>query len=90
MSTPDLNRVLRDAVAHQQPPRAGRFRPKLRYAHQGGSNPPIVVVHGTSLDHVPEAYKRYLVGRLRDKFGLVGTPVRVEMRSADNPFVQPR
>ena len=90
MSTPDLNRVLRDAVAHQQPPRAGRFRPKLRYAHQGGSNPPIVVVHGTSLDHVPEAYTRYLVGRLRDKFGLVGTPVRVEMRSADNPFVQPR
>ncbi len=90
LSTPDLNRVLRDAVAFQQPPRAGRFRPKLRYAHQGGSNPPIVVVHGTSLDHVPEAYKRYLVGRLRDKFGLVGTPVRVEMRSADNPFVQSR
>jgi GTP-binding protein len=90
MSTPDLNRVLRDAVAFQQPPRAGRFRPKLRYAHQGGSNPPIVVVHGTSLDHVPEAYKRYLVGRFRDKFGLVGTPVRVEMRSADNPFVQDR
>ena len=90
MSTPDLNRVLRDAVAFQQPPRAGRFRPKLRYAHQGGSNPPIVVVHGTSLDHVSEAYKRYLVGRFRDKFGLVGTPVRVEMRSADNPFVQDR
>jgi GTP-binding protein len=89
-STPDLNRLLRDAVAFQQPPRAGRFRPKLRYAHQGGSNPPIVVVHGTSLDHVPDSYKRYLVGRIRDKFGLVGTPVRVEMRSADNPFVEDR
>jgi GTP-binding protein len=88
LSTPDLNRVLRDSVAYQQPPRAGRFRPKLRYAHQGGSNPPIVVVHGTSLDHVPDSYKRYLVGRIRDRFALVGTPVRIEMRSADNPFTQ--
>jgi GTP-binding protein len=86
MSTPTLNRVLQEAVAHQQPPRAGRFRPKLRYAHQGGMNPPVVVVHGNSLDHVPEAYKRYLEGRFRDHFKLVGTPMRIEMRSSDNPF----
>lgn len=86
MSTPALNRVLQEAVAHQQPPRAGRFRPKLRYAHQGGMNPPVVVVHGNSLDHVPDAYKRYLEGRFREHFKLVGTPMRIEMRSSDNPF----
>ena len=86
MSTPALNRVLQEAVAHQQPPRAGRFRPKLRYAHQGGMNPPVVVVHGNSLDQVPDAYKRYLEGRFREHFKLVGTPMRIEMRSSDNPF----
>ncbi len=86
MSTPTLNRVLQEAVAHQQPPRAGRFRPKLRYAHQGGMNPPVVVVHGNSLDHVPQAYTRYLEGRFRDHFKLVGTPLRIQMRSAENPF----
>ncbi|MEI8265467.1 MAG: ribosome biogenesis GTPase Der [Betaproteobacteria bacterium] len=86
MSTPTLNRVLQEAVAHQQPPRAGRFRPKLRYAHQGGMNPPVVVVHGTSLDAVPDSYKRYIEGRVRDHFKLVGTPLRLQMRSADNPF----
>ncbi|MEN9420136.1 MAG: ribosome biosis GTPase Der [Pseudomonadota bacterium] len=86
LSTPLLTRLLREAVEHQQPPRAGRFRPKLRYAHQGGMNPPVVVVHGTSLDHVGPSYRRYLEGRIRDHFGLVGTPLRIEMRSADNPF----
>jgi len=86
MPTPALNRVLQEAVAHQQPPRAGRFRPKLRYAHQGGMNPPVVVVHGTSLDAVPDSYKRYIEGRVRDHFKLVGTPLRLQMRSADNPF----
>ena len=86
MSTPTLNRVLQEAVAHQQPPRAGRFRPKLRYAHQGGMNPPVVVVHGNSLDHVPQAYTRYLEGRFRDHFKLVGTPLRIQMRSTENPF----
>ena len=86
MPTPTLNRVLQEAVAHQQPPRAGRFRPKLRYAHQGGMNPPVVVVHGTSLDAVPDSYKRYIEGRIRDHFKLVGTPLSLQMRSADNPF----
>ena len=86
MPTPALNRILQEAVAHQQPPRAGRFRPKLRYAYQGGMSPPVVVVHGTSLDAVPESYKRYIEGRIRDHFKLVGTPLRLQMRSADNPF----
>jgi len=86
LPTPALTRVLREAVGHQAPRREGRFRPKLRYAHQGGSNPPRVVVHGNSLEHVTDAYKRYLEGRIRDHFGLVGTPLRIEMRSSRNPF----
>jgi GTP-binding protein len=86
MSTPVLTRVVHDAVEHQQPKRAGNFRPKLRYAHQGGQNPPIVVVHGNSLEHVTDSYKRYLEGRIREHFKLVGTPLRVEMKSSRNPF----
>jgi GTP-binding protein len=86
MPTPVLTRLVHDAVAHQQPRREGRFRPKMRYAHQGGMNPPIVVVHGNALDHVTAAYKRYLEGRIREHFKLVGTPLRIEMRSGRNPF----
>jgi GTP-binding protein len=86
MPTPVLTRVLQEAVAHQQPRREGRFRPKMRYAHQGGMNPPIVVIHGNSLEHVPASYKRYLEGRFREHFKLVGTPLRVELRSGRNPF----
>jgi len=86
MPTPVLTRLLQAAVEHQAPRRAGAFRPKLRYAHQGGMNPPIVVIHGNSLDHVTDAYKRYLEGRFRDHFKLVGTPLRIELRSAKNPF----
>ncbi len=86
MPTPVLTRLLQDAVQHQAPRRAGRFRPKMRYAHQGGMNPPIVVIHGNSLDHVTDAYKRYLEGRFRDHFKLVGTPLRIELRSSKNPF----
>ncbi len=87
LPTPVLTRLVLDAVAHQAPRRAGAFRPKLRYAHQGGMNPPIVVVHGTALEHVTDAYKRYLEGRIREHFQLVGTPLRIELRSARNPFV---
>lgn len=86
MSTPVLTRLVHEAVQHQAPKRSGMFRPKLRYAHQGGMNPPVVVVHGNSLEHVTDAYKRYLEGRIRDHFKLVGTPLRVEMRSSRNPF----
>ena len=86
MSTPVLTRLLLDAVEHQAPKRAGAFRPKLRYAHQGGMNPPIVVVHGNSLEHVTDSYKRFLEGRIREHFKLTGTPLRIEMRSGRNPF----
>lgn len=86
LSTPVLTRLLQDAVEHQQPKRAGAFRPKLRYAHQGGRNPPVVVIHGTSLEHVTDSYKRYLEGRFREHFKLVGTPMRIEFKSGRNPF----
>jgi GTP-binding protein len=87
MPTPVLTRLLLEAVEHQAPKCAGHFRPKLRYAHQGGMNPPVVVVHGNSLEHVTDSYKRYLEGRIRDHFKLVGTPLRIEMKSSHNPFV---
>ena len=86
MPTPVLTRLLLEAVEHQAPKRAGHFRPKMRYAHQGGMNPPIVVVHGNSLEHVTDAYKRFLEGRIRAHFKLVGTPMRIEMKTSRNPF----
>ena len=86
LSTPRLTRALREAVERQPPPRRGPVRPKLRYAHQGGQNPPIVVIHGSSLQNVPDAYRRYLEGWFREHFGLSGTPLRIEFRSAANPY----
>ncbi len=86
MSTPVLTRLLMEAVQFQAPQRSGMFRPKPRYAHQGGMNPPVVVVHGNSLDGVTDSYKRYLEGRIRKAFDLTGTPLRVEMKSSGNPF----
>ncbi|WP_326542658.1 ribosome biogenesis GTPase Der [Pseudorhodoferax sp.] len=86
MSTPVLTRLLLEAVQFQAPKRSGMFRPKMRYAHQGGMNPPIIVVHGNSLEHVTDAYKRFLEGRFRKEFDLTGTPLRIEMRTSANPF----
>lgn len=86
LSTPRLTRALREAVERQPPPRRGPVRPKLRYAHQGGQNPPIVVIHGSSLQNVPDAYRRYLEAWFREHFGLSGTPLRIEFRSAANPY----
>ncbi len=86
MSTPVLTRLIHEATVHQAPRREGRFQPKMRYAHQGGMNPPLVVIHGNSLDHITAAYKRYIEGRLREHFKLTGTPIRIEMRSSSNPF----
>ena len=87
MPTPVLTRLLQEAVQFQQPKKAGAFRPKLRYAHQGGQNPPVIVVHGNSLEHVTDAYKRFLEGRFREHFKLTGTPLRIEMKSSSNPFI---
>ena len=86
LTTPVLTRLLMEAVQHQQPKRQGAFRPKLRYAHQGGQNPPIVVIHGNATEHVTDAYKRYLEARFREHFKLSGTPLKIELRSSRNPF----
>jgi GTP-binding protein len=86
MPTPVLTRLLHEAVQFQTPKRAGGYRPKLRYAHQGGMNPPVIVIHGNSLEHVSEAYKRFLEGRFRKEFELVGTPLRIELRTSSNPY----
>ena len=90
LPTPKVTRALIDAVARQSPPRAGLVRPKLRYAHQGGVNPPIIVVHGTALSSVPASYRRYLEGVFRKAFGLVGTPMRIEFKTGRNPYVRQR
>jgi GTP-binding protein len=88
LPTPKLTRTLIDAVARQAPPRAGFSRPKLRYAHQGGVNPPVIVVHGNALDAVPPSYRRYLESVFRKAFGLTGTPLRIEFRTGRNPYVR--
>jgi len=88
MSTPRLTRTLQEAVAKQAPPRARGFRPKMRYAHQGGSNPPIIVIHGTGLDGVPDSYTRYLSRTFMEAFKLQGTPLRIQFRSSSNPFAE--
>jgi GTP-binding protein len=86
LSTPRLTRALQEAVEKQEPKRKGTSRPKMRYAHQGGQNPPIIVIHGNALDGVTEPYKRYLEKHFRETFNLVGTPLRIELRSGKNPF----
>ena len=88
LSTPKLTRELMAAVEQQPPPRKGIFRPKLRYAHQGGQNPPRIVVHGNALDAIPDSYRRYLEARFREAFKLQGTPLRIEFKSSRNPYVQ--
>jgi GTP-binding protein len=86
MSTPVLTRLLLEAVQFQAPKKTGMYRPKMRYAHQGGMNPPVIIIHGNSLEHVTEAYKRFLEGRFRKEFDLVGTPMRIQMKTSTNPF----
>ena len=86
LSTPDLTRVLENAVVQHQPPLVRGRRIKLRYAHQGGKNPPLIVVHGNQTESVPAAYKRYLVNTYRKIFKLYGTPVRLEFKSSANPY----
>ena len=86
MPTPELTRVLEAALQAHQPPLVRGRRIKLRYAHQGGRNPPVIVIHGNQVEHVPDAFRRYLVNTFREAFRLYGTPVRVEFRSDPNPF----
>ena len=89
LPTPRLTRTLQLAITRQQPPRAGLVRPKLRYAHQGGVNPPLIVIHGTALQHVPDAYRRYLEHFFSDAFQLRGTPLRIQFKVGANPYADP-
>ncbi|MGD7034706.1 ribosome biogenesis GTPase Der [Methylotuvimicrobium buryatense] len=86
MSTPVLTNLLKDAVTTHQPPLVNGRRIKLKYAHQGGRNPPVVVIHGTQTDALPGSYKRFLMNYFRDRLGLKGTPIRLEFKSPVNPF----
>lgn len=86
MSTPQLTSVLQDALVAHQPPLVKARRIKLKYAHQGGHNPPIVVIHGNQTDALPVSYKRFLMNFFRQRLKLAGTPVRIQFKSSDNPF----
>jgi GTP-binding protein len=86
LSTPKLTRTLAAAVIRQQPPRAGMGRPKLRYAHQGGQNPPLIVIHGSALSHIPATYRRYLEHFFSEAFQLRGTPLRIQFKTGANPY----
>ncbi len=86
LSTPQLTRALIDATIQHQPPISRGIRPKLRYAHQGGSNPPIVVIHGNHVDGIKDTYARFLEGMFRKVFQLSGTPLRVQFKQGANPF----
>ena len=86
LSTPKLTRALIGAIEKQAPPKVGRFLPKMRYAHQGGSNPPLIVIHGSGLDDVPASYTRYLERTFCEIFKLQGTPLKIQYNSSKNPF----
>ncbi|MDX1508998.1 MAG: ribosome biogenesis GTPase Der, partial [Woeseiaceae bacterium] len=86
MSTTELTRELEAAVAAHPPPLVRGRRIRLRYAHQGGRNPPVIVIHGNQTERVPEAYRRYLVNRFRKTFKLTGTPVRLSFKTSENPY----
>lgn len=86
LSTPQLTAILERAVASHQPPVVQGRRIKLRYAHPGGENPPVIVIHGNQTQNVPLSYQRYLANYYRQALKLVGTPIRLELKSGDNPF----
>ena len=86
LPTPELTRILNQAVIHYPPPLARGRRIKLRYAHQGGSNPPLIIIHGNQTAALPASYQRYLVNTFRDVLHLEGTPVRIEFKTGANPY----
>lgn len=90
LSTPRLTRTLQAAVARQEPPRQGAFRPKMRYAHQGGMNPPVIVIHGSGLERIGASYVRYLERSFLEAFRLRGTPLRIQFKSGHNPYAAGR
>ncbi|HET9764518.1 MAG TPA: ribosome biogenesis GTPase Der [Casimicrobiaceae bacterium] len=88
LPTPRLTRTLQEALVRQQPARAGLSRPKLRYAHQGGVNPPVIVIHGNALAGVSDSYRRYLEHFFRQAFQLQGTPLRIQFKAGANPYAE--
>ena len=86
LPTPDLTRALQSAVEAHPPPLVRGRRIRLRFAHQGGRNPPVIVIHGNQTDRLPGSYKRYLVNHFRKTFDLDGTPIRLSFRTGDNPY----
>jgi GTP-binding protein len=86
LPTPKLTRVLEAAVQQHQPPIDGKIRPKLRYAHQGGKNPPVIIIHGSHVEHIPTSYRRFLEGCFRKAFELSGTPLEIQFRQGENPY----
>jgi len=86
LSTTQLTRELENAVTAHSPPLFRGRRIRLRYAHQGGRNPPVIVIHGNQTERLPEAYRRYLINRFRKAFKLKGTPVRLSFKTGDNPY----
>jgi len=86
LSTPKLTRALMDATMQHQPPISRGIRPKLRYAHQGGSNPPIVVIHGNRVEAIKDSYRRFLENAFRKVFELTGTPLRIQFKAGSNPY----
>ncbi len=86
MGTSHLTRLLQSAVAAHQPPLVRGRRIKLKYAHQGGTNPPTIVIHGNQIDEIPGSYKRYLINYFREALAISGTPIKLEFRTGDNPF----
>jgi len=86
LSTPFLTKILEDALSDHQPPMVNGRRIKLRYAHMGGSNPPLVVIHGNQTESVPKSYRRYLENTFRRIMDIEGTPIRIEFKTGDNPY----
>jgi GTP-binding protein len=86
LPTPKLTRILQEAISRQPPVYKGQFRPKMRYAHQGGMNPPTIIIHGNSLENVAKSYTKYLERSFRKVFDLIGTPLRIDYKTSENPF----
>jgi len=86
MGTSRLTRILQESVAAHQPPLVRGRRIKLKYAHQGGTNPPTIVIHGNQTDEIPGSYKRFLINSFREALDITGTPIKIEFRGSDNPF----
>lgn len=86
MGTGRINTILKDAEERRNPPMVGNFRIKLKFGHQGGMNPPHVIIHGNQLEKLPQTYQRYLSNTFEKAFDMVGTKVRLSFKTSDNPF----